>query len=253
MSTLILAITCLVVGFLCGCTSIGGILLIPVLAACTDLGVHGAMGTALFSFGFTAMLGTALHWRHGVLDWRYAIPLCLGAIPFGYAGAFVKEILRAGPLNVIFAVLIIIAGTNTLCPVRSGRLNIVGRTFRLQQIALFILGGGVGFIAGLTGAGGPVLSVPLMIIAGFPPLLSVAVAQPFQVAAALSGSVGNFLLGTIDLVTALWITPVQLVGVAMGVALANRLNTAALKRLVALMCVGTGAYLLIRAFISSMS
>ena len=77
-------------------------------------------------------------------------------------------------------------------------------------------------------------------------------AQPFQVAAALSGSVGNFLLGTIDMVTALWITPVQLIGVATGVALANRLNTAALKRLVALMCVGTGGYLLIREAMSIM-
>ena len=34
---LLLAATCLVVGFLCGCTSVGGILLIPVIQYCADL------------------------------------------------------------------------------------------------------------------------------------------------------------------------------------------------------------------------
>lgn len=50
----------------------------------------------------------------------------------------------------------------------------------VQRLALFLLGGFAGFMAGLTGIGGPVISVPFMISVEFPPLYSVAMAQPFQ-------------------------------------------------------------------------
>lgn len=248
MALFVLLVMSVVVGFLCGCTSIGGILLLPVLAACSGIGLHATMATCLFSFMFSAALGTWLHHRNGAIDWGVTLPICLGAILFGSLGAFVKEYLGDSSLGILLAVLIILAGLNTLFPFRGNTLTITSLPLRKQNVVLFVLGAFVSFVAGLTGAGGPVLSVPLMIIMGYSPLLSVAVAQPFQVIAAASGSVGNMVLGSIDYVLAFWTTIAQLIGIVAGVMLAQRLNTTTLKKLVALMCIGTGLFLLAKAF-----
>ena len=52
--TLFLALSFVFVGFLCGATSIGGILLIPAIQYSTGMPLPLASGTALCSFFFTA-------------------------------------------------------------------------------------------------------------------------------------------------------------------------------------------------------
>lgn len=243
---LTLALVSLVVGFLCGCTSIGGILLIPAMALCGGIGLREAMATTLFSFLAPSVVASWLHWRNGTIDWRVGLPLALGAICFGSLGAFAKEQAEVSFLSALLAALIIVAGLNVLFPLRAGRLDVAGRTETAQRVFLFALGAVVSFMAGLTGAGGPVLTVPIMIGTGFSPLLAVAVAQPFQVVAAVSGSVGNVILGSVDYGLALVAGVTQIIGIAIGIRMANRLNTERLKRLIALMCIGTGLYLLAR-------
>ncbi|MBP3731114.1 MAG: sulfite exporter TauE/SafE family protein, partial [Mailhella sp.] len=88
--TLFLAFMCLVVGFLCGATSIGGILLIPAIQYSADMPVSLASGTALCSFFFTSAWGTFLHWKRGRLEKYMVLPQCLGAAVFGCLGALAK-------------------------------------------------------------------------------------------------------------------------------------------------------------------
>lgn len=246
MTSFLLAPAALAVGFLCGCTSVGGILLIPALTAIADLEVHTAMATAMFSLFFPSLIGTGMYARHKALDLRLAVPLCLGSLPCSYFGALMKQHLGAGPLTLILALLIVLTGLNTLTPGRSRLRNAAAAPWAVRGTALLLLGGGVGFLAGLTGVGGPVVSVPVMIILGFSPLASVAVAQPFQLMATAAGSLSNLRLGLVDfsLVTPLIIC--QCVGMAAGIRVAHLLNTEKLKLAVALTCIGTGLYLLIR-------
>ncbi|MBO4316715.1 MAG: TSUP family transporter, partial [Mailhella sp.] len=88
--TAFLAFMCLLVGFLCGATSIGGILLIPAIQYCADMPAALASGTALCSFFFTSAWGTWLHGRRGSLQRSMVVPQCLGAVLFGCLGALAK-------------------------------------------------------------------------------------------------------------------------------------------------------------------
>lgn len=252
MSLCLLALFSLVVGFLCGCTSVGGILLIPALTALTSLDVHSAMATALFSLFFPAVIGTGLYIRHRVLSLRLALPLCLGSLPFSYLGAVAKQHMGSELLTLILALLIIVTGLNALLPRGEKHLNLAAASLGARNVGLFLLGGSVGFLAGLTGAGGPVISVPAMIILGFSPLASVAVAQPFQMMATASGSMGNLFLGAVDLPMAGLIALFQCIGVMAGIRVAHLLNTERLKMTVAVTCIGTGLYLLIREALAIM-
>jgi uncharacterized membrane protein YfcA len=241
--TFFLACAFIFVGFLCGATSIGGILLIPAIQYCAGLPLAVASGTALCSFFFTAAVGTFLHRRAGNLRRELVLPQCLGALLFGCLGALTKFFVGAVALNAILASLIIVSGVAALRPARPRRsMETEQGRFRY----LLIVGAVVGFMAGLTGMGGPVLSVPLMIVMSFPPLATVAAAQPFQMAACFSGSIGNIILGQIDWTITITSVFLQSIGVWAGVCAARRMPTNWLKKAIAFLCVFTGVFMLFR-------
>ena len=180
-----------IVGFLVGCTGMGGIILIPALVYLSGLSSHVAMGTTLFTFIFTTSLCSWLYIRLGHVDWKATIPICIGGFLFTYVGADVKAFTAAPYLNLILALLILLAGALVFCPVRGRRFSFMEEGRRSRFWVLFAVGSGVGFVAGLTGAGGPVLSVPIMIALGFPPLIAIGAGQVYSVPVALSGSAAN--------------------------------------------------------------
>lgn len=243
----LLAFVALVVGTLIGTCGVGGILLIPALAAFAQLTTHTSMATALFSFIFTGLVGTYLYQRRGTIDWRITIPVCLGALLFGYLGAMANSMVNAAMLNTILACIIIFAGVYTLRPWKGTRHFEFQPGNRLHLFLLIAIGGIVGFGSGLTGVGGPVLSVPLMVVIGFNPLTAIATSQVIQIAAAASGTIGNLAHGSIAFGVASWVTLVELAGVMIGVQIAHSCGTKQLRSFVATVCIAVGGFILIRS------
>ena len=237
----------LFVGFICGCTSVGGVLLIPFLAAFLEMPLRVVMGTVLFSFFFSGLVGSVMHLRAGRVDLRFCLPLCLAALVAGYPGAIAKHYVSTGALNAVLGLLIVMAGVFSLRPVarKSGFAEARGAR---QTIPLVLTGGGVAFFCGMTGAGGPVLSVPVMLLLGYPPLLCIAAAVPLQVAITFSGSIGNMVIGDIDYLLGLWITLLMSIGVAAGTWSIKFFKPEPLKKIVSLICIGTGLFMLAKNF-----
>lgn len=236
----VLALVALVVGILMGATGIGGILLIPAMTVLAGLGTHAAMATTLFTQFFTAVVGVFLHHRFGSLDWSVAVPVGLGAILFGYLGALVNSITNAVILNLILSLIIIFAGVYTLRPIQRTKPFVFDKSSPAHRSMLLAIGAAVGFVSGLTGVGGPVLSVPLMVIIGFSPVVSIAASQAIQITAAASGTVGNLAYGTIDLVLAGWVTVLEVAGVILGIRIALQSNARQLRLAIALVCLVVG-------------
>jgi uncharacterized membrane protein YfcA len=109
------------------------------------------------------------------------------------------------------------------------------------------VGAASGFGSGFSGAGGPLFSVPIMVILGYAPLAAVATSQVLQIVAGISGSVGNLQHGFIDWRAAAVITVFELAGVVAGAKLAHVASAAVLRRLAGGLCVITGAILLFRS------
>ncbi len=244
-----LAVISLVVGALIGAVGIGGILLIPGLVIVGHLPIHAASATALFTFVFTGVLSAWLFARRGSIDWRASAIVCAGALVFSYIGAYVNSITNAILLDRIIGVAIALAGVNVLLPIR----GIFDRAHGPRRSPLLLLvGAAAGFGSGLTGAGGPLFSVPIMLAFGFPPLMTIGVSQVLQVVSAGSGTLANLAYGTIDFVVAFFITPFELLGVAIGVVAAHRANVAHLRRVAAWLCIVAGVFILIRgAYLSA--
>jgi uncharacterized membrane protein YfcA len=242
-----LAATALLVGILIGAVGIGGVLLIPALNLMGGLSIQVAMATALFTFIFTGLAGTWLFQRRGSIDWQVTTPLCAGGALFGFVGAWANARLDGRALTLILAVLIVLAGAYTLLSGAAPRTASFQGHPRRRQALLFGLGALTGFGSGLTGVGGPALSVPLMVLCGFAPLTAIGASQVIQVLAAVSGSIGHLAQGHIDLRLAALLATVEVLGVVLGVQLAHAVDARWLRRAVGVLCLLVGGGLLLRS------
>ena len=236
----VLCITGLLVGLLVGLTGVGGILIPPALILLSGLEPHEAMGTALASFLPLGLAGTVMYRRLGHVDWSKATPYMLGGLA-ALPGAVINAYINASPLVVLLASIILFAGVCVFRPPRAG-----GSVFWQSRAGFFCIGAATAFLAGMTGAGGPVLSIPWMIAAGVAPMTAVGLAMPYQVVTALFGTVGNIEGGHVDFALLPALCIFETAGFAVGVALAKRTPTALLRNLIGSVCCLLGLVLLVR-------
>lgn len=248
--TITLIIISIIVGGLIGTVGVGGILLIPSLAFFVGLSTHQAMATALFSFIFTGIFGTWLYQKHGSINWQITIPVCMGGIAGAYPGTMANAIASGTTLDLLLGTIIIFAGIYALFPARGKGITYRRGDARQQFALLFFIGVVVGFGSGLTGVGGPVLSVPFMVILGFSPLLSISTSQVIQIAAAVSGSIGNAGHGFICLETGIYVALAELAGVIAGVRIAHSISQNSLKKVISAVCILVGGFIIVRSLLS---
>lgn len=233
----------LLVGAFIGTTGVGGVLLIPVLIVPGGLTVHQAAATMLASMLFIGLLGSWLFLRRGSLDLRQAWPVCAGAALSGYLGALTAAQVSPRPLAVVIGALIVAAGALILRP---PPVLVHPRGRRAERALLLGVGAAAGFGSGLSGAGGPIFSVPMMIALGFGTLGTIGVAQSLLIVAAISGSAANLQANTVDFPLLALITVFQLAGLWVGVGYAHSLPVARLRQGAAWLCVLAGALMVAR-------
>ena len=231
---------------LIGTVGVGGVLMVSYLALFAGLTIHQAAATSLLTFLFTGILGTWLYQRRGSIDWRISLPVCAAALVCGFLGAAVAAVVDPRPLAIIIALVIVLAGLYIFLPQRASSQPRDGRGTG-ETWLLASVGAASGFGSGFSGAGGPLFSVPMMVILRYVPLTAVATSQVLQIVAATSGSLENYRNGFIDFEVALLVAVFELLGVIAGVRLAHVASAFVLRRLAGALCVLTGGLLLARA------
>jgi uncharacterized membrane protein YfcA len=244
---LALAAIALAVGFFIGTVGVGGVLLIPALVWLGGLPIHQAAATALCSFLLTGLAGTWLFQRRGSIDWNITWPVLAGALMSSYLGARVNAMVNAHALTLIIALIIVFAGAYILVPSQRAPAGYRDGRSRRQKLLLLLVGALAGFGSGLSGAGGPVFSVPMMLALGFVPLAVIGASQVLQIVAALFGTLGNLRFGALDFFVAAWITLFELMGVLLGARAAHAASVTVLRRTAAGLCVLTGLLMLARS------
>jgi uncharacterized membrane protein YfcA len=226
-----------------GATGNGGVLMIPALWLLLGVPLRDAMGTVLAASAANGALAAWLYFRRGSIRWPIAIPLCAGALVSGFAGGTINPHLPA-PLLIkgLGAVMAASCGWTFL---RRGEPADEARA-RRRAPQLFGVGFVSGLAAGLTGAGGPLVSVPLMTALAFPFLATVAASQVLQLVASASGAAAFWRAGSIDLQMLALIVPLQLLGIWAGVRLAHRIDVALARKVLAALGVLVGVVLVWR-------
>ena len=230
----------LLAGLLIGTIGIGGVILVPLLSFVLGFDLHFAMASSSLSFLFPGIVGTLTYANKRSIVWEKVLWLSVGIIPAALLGARVNTHLNTDVLVLIVAGLIAFAGINVFI----NRQNESGVIPDFRKPWLILIGVLVGFGSSLTGTGGPVLLVPILITLHYPALKSIGISQAIQLPIALFAVIGFWLYGQIDLGLGLHLGITQAAGVYIGAQIAHRLPILQLRRLVAIALIGVGAMMI---------
>jgi uncharacterized membrane protein YfcA len=211
------------------------VLLTPALAYIAGFDIHVAMATSMWAFMFTGITGTVTYSRTGTLDWPSGSRMIVGLVPGALLGAWANTLLSQGALKAILIVLLCGSGLYALSAPRAE-----GAGMALGRRGLGVVGLGVGFGSGLTGTGGPVLTVPALLFVGMPALRTVGISQFTQVPAAGFGTIGFLLSGEVDLLLGLVLGLLASLGVIVGTRVAHGTPARTLRAVVAGACIVVG-------------
>ena len=221
-------------GLAVGATSIGGVLVVPVLTTVAQVTPERAVAAASFAFMFT---GAAAFVKTGTA--RQVHPsLNLAALAGGALGALSLAWLPMAAVQTAVGVLAIASGV--LAWTGRGRSHPVP----LPVPALAALGLAVGCVSAWSGTGGPVALLPLLALLGCTPGWAVEAAQRVQLPVALAATTVNAAAGRLDPWLGAAIGVLVLLGWFAGRRVARRLPGRQLQRWLGIMLIATGlAYL----------
>lgn len=230
MTTLVLLlVAAALAGVSIGCVGVGGVFLIPALVYIGGYDIHVAMATVTWSVFFTGIVGTVSFARHKSIDWRMAGWLSAGVSPAAFLGARTNAILSSHVLEALLAVLI--AGTALHVLVTPAPVDRPSVSFHAARLSL--IGAAVGFGSALTGTGGALLLVPVLLLLRVPVITAVGVSQVIQLPTALAGSAGYAVYGDVLYLLGTVIAVVSMGGVWAGALIAHSLPRSVARRVVA--------------------
>jgi uncharacterized protein len=249
-------------GFMAGLLGIGGgILMVPFLTlilsarnVAPDLAVKMAIATSMASIIFTSISSVWAHHRRGLVRWeivrRLAPGIVLGSL-IGSLGIF--SALKGTYLAIVFGLFVGFSATQMFVdrkPVLTREMPGAG--------AQFAVGGFIGLLSGLVGAGGGFISVPFMA------WRNVAMHQAVATSAALgfpiaAANVVGYVLGGQNVQGLppasfgyIWLPALGVIAVCsflmapLGAMVAHKLPVKKLKRIFASLLYGLAAYMLYR-------
>ncbi|WKN47589.1 TSUP family transporter [Nocardioides sp. Arc9.136] len=230
------------VGVLVGMVGVGGLLLPAALAGPGGLDPHQAAATSSWAFLFTGVVAAVVLARAGRLPWRTAGPLALGAAPGAALGAGVGGAVPG-------AVLVLLLAAVTL---GSGLHDLVGRGRRPAGRSLPVpvvvgIGAAVGLGSALTGTGGPVLLVPVLLLLGVDLVETIALGQLVQLPIVSFAVAGYWPQGYVDVRLGTLLGLLAGAGAVVGLLLVRRVPAGDLRRATSVLLVLTGTYLAVSA------
>ncbi len=231
---LLAALLVLLCGLAVGATSIGGVLVVPVLTSLVDVEPARAVAAASLGFAFTGIAAFATAKRQSGHHWSLEVGALLGAA----LGALTLAWLPAAGVRAAVGALAVASGVYALL----GRQR--AKPLTLPAVALGAVGLLVGCASAWSGTGGPVVLLPALALLGWPALAAVGAAQRVQLPVALAASAVNLAAGRLDLALGLAIGVLVLAGWAVGRWVARRLPVRRLQQAVAVALIAAGlAYL----------
>ncbi|MBI4592710.1 MAG: sulfite exporter TauE/SafE family protein [Candidatus Rokubacteria bacterium] len=235
--------------FVAGLLGVGGaivmiplLLYVPPLAGVGALDVKSVAAITMVQVFVAAFSGMLAHRRHQAVNAELAWVGGLTMAVASFVGATASKYVPDRWLLVIFAVMVTAAAPLMLLrsqgsespPAPAGP----GRFSRPRTIAVTAT---VGVAAGMVGAGGAFLLVPLLlVVVGVPIRVTIGSSLAITALAATAGVLGKLVTGQVPLAPALVVSLGALPGAQLGAAVSRRLPPRSLKLALFLVIVATG-------------
>jgi uncharacterized protein len=228
------------VGVLIGCVGIGGVLLVPILTYVFHIDIHIAIAAAMFSYMFSGVVGTFIYAQKGSINWSQTIWLIIGAAPAAFIGAKVTLSTPGQYLEILIALLVVAAGIKAM---RSQKISEHSSNIT-NRYALVFIGIVTGVGSALTGTGGPLFVVPIMVSLKVAAHTAIGFSQAIQFPIASLATFSNFLYGTVDLIVGGLVAGGVIIGSIFGAKLAHFFSTTIMHRILSVVLVMVGVIMI---------
>ena len=181
----------------------GGLIAIPVflwIFESRNIGgdsfVQLAFGTNLFIIIFTSAFASYRHTKNKLVVWQ-VVPLIASASIIGaLVGSHLAGVLSGNVLKIIFGLFLIYAGLRLLAVKTNGEIGTNLTNLKDKKLLLLLIGILSGFVSGLTGLGGGIVAIPLLISLLNIPIKSLAgTSSAIMIFTAVAATVGYIYSG----------------------------------------------------------
>ena len=238
MSIALILLLNLAVGVCIGLTGIAGFLLPMFYTGFLGMPAAEALALSFSAFLISGILGSVTYYKEGNLEIRPAVVLSAGSLLGALAGVRVNLLIPEDVMQIILYVVVLVSGVSIL--LRSGgkeeKQGDPAALSRGRLVFYFLLGIVTGAVCAASGAGGPVLVMPLLTLLGFPAHTAVGISLFDSIFIALPAAAGYLWHGAGEQEMFLLLIPVLIahgIGVAVGSKNAKKIDQTALKRIVA--------------------
>lgn len=241
MATSLLLIKLFVLGMVGGCLSGllgigGGIIMLPLLTmvpqlAGVPLALRSAVGITMLQSLTGSLSGMVIHRKYRALDLSLAVAIGGSGAVGSLGGAVFSRMMSEQLIAILFTLmaltsLLFLLLPEPICP------EIEESPGPQRYPAALLLGGGVGFLAGIIGQGGAFIILPLMIhVLKVPVRTAIGTTTGVAFLSALGGFLGKWGTGQVPLLWGIAVSVGALLGGQLGAMLSHQLPTVALRRI----------------------
>lgn len=242
----------IIVGLLIGWSGIAGFLLPMFYVGYMKLPVASALTLSFASFAVSGIIGATNYHKKGNLPIKTAIPLGIGSLIGAIPGVALNSMIPADIVKFLLYVVVLASGISIL--IREKRTkNISSSKTSLIQSPLIVafLGFITAIICALSGAGGPILVMPLLVVLGMDVRLAIGTALFGSIFIALPSIVGYGLQSNISTLWSILLMSCVAhgIGVLIGSKTSHFIKQKPLKITVAIFSIAIALYMMISMLI----
>jgi uncharacterized membrane protein YfcA len=232
--------------FLSGMLGIGGsiinypmLLYIPALVGVAHFTEHEVAGMIAVQVFFSTLAGVVTVRSEKMINYKLVtfmgVAVMMGSFIGGYGGKF----LSGHTINVVYAILATIAAIMMFIPKQGAdyvppeelQFNV-----KLAVLSAFI----VGTSAGIVGAGGAFILVPIMLVLlKIPTRITIASSLAITFISSMGSVTGKLMAGHIPFWESVVIVAASVLAAPLGVKISKRMNTRVLKAILSVLILGT--------------
>jgi uncharacterized protein len=227
-------------GLMIGCVGIGGVILVPALVFLARVPIEVSIPAAMIAYILSGLVATAIFARNKSIHWSMAGWLCAGAAPTAFAGAWAVSVVSPLLLETGLGLLTLFSGLNSLRTTHASEDLAPSQSNK----GLVLVGAVTGFLSSVSGTGGPLVLVPILIAKSIPVLTAVGLSQAIQIPIGVAATLGNAVYGQLNLELGGLLAASLTAGTWYGARLAHVVRRETLRRTVAVMLVVVGSFIL---------
>jgi len=216
-------------GFVAGLVGVGAIVTIPLLLfvppafGFAPMSMHTVAGITMIQVAAAAIAGVLAHHGHERVSGKL-VGVLGGAVMFGaFGGAVLSRYMSGKSLEAVFAGIATIAAVLMLARLNRMPERVGHGPVSFNRGLAAMLGGGIGVLAGMVGAGGGFLLMPVIIhVLRVPLRAAVGAALGVVAMTGIAGALGKAVSGQVDWLLALALVAGALPGAQLGAVVSRR-------------------------------